>query len=416
VVKKHYDIIILGECLGSRIAGALLAKKGKRVLLFKDSAPAERSWILPSLHLDRILDLLGGRSCLIAPTPFQVCTHESRLEFHGSMPLEEELRREFPDSFPRVESILKELASLGGALEAALWDSGGLPLLGMAGRRRFALKRMRRRISAKLLSRPLADFLSPVAGEAAGSALATLFSGLSLAPISRLSMGEAAFLWHGVAKSDGVSRSGLDELLFQRFEQFHGEEENLSRIREIRAEGRRVQAVFLQNGSRCSADFFLIGTDSIRALLPPKLAVEPVPKRPEFISSSLNGRISPLLAPRVILGDETVLRVQFISEKDRMICAVDCPVSEPAPALERVRSSLQEILPFADFTLSARSLEEPVLESGSCNFQGFPGARVGLRAGKNLFFCSGAGVLPTLGATGEVLVGATIASHLQENT
>lgn len=417
VSRHHYDIIILGSSLASRIASALLAKKGLRVLTFSESSDMFPHWLQTSFHLKRILETLSGRSCLGSPSPFQVITDKCRLDFHGPTPLEEELRREFPNDHDKVQICLEELQRLGDVLEKIIWGNGGLPLLGMSSRLRFAKKRLRQGLSNKAISQPLKDFLSGFTSKATRQTLATLFSGLSLTPFEKLTVAEGALLWNSTSNPEGISRAGLDEILRRRYEQFHGETEQLNNINALESQDSRLTGVVLKNGARCSGTHYLLGSSSALTFLPDHLAerICPFPGTCQIITSPLKGALSSLLAPRIIMEAQFPLRLVFETSGDDTICILECSHYEKTNQLseEYIRRKLDIIMPFATYqSVSYAPTESKPHTSPPSRQKSFPGVANPLSVGSNILLCQGELVLPSLGAMGEMLVAETVANYL----
>jgi hypothetical protein len=410
---QHYDVIILGGGLSSRVAAALLAKDGKRVRAFRDIPRPFPGWFMPSLHLERLLQNLDGRSCITAPIPFQLLTENSRLDFHGPLAFEEELRREFPKSHELLDGKLRILRELGERLEQLIWAAGGLPIVGWGSRWRFFHKRLRLGISARQLNRPLAVHFATLPEAAAQCAVGALFSGLSLTPFARLSIAEGALLWSSVCRAEGVSRSGLEELLRRRFEQHHGEEGALAQVAALQGENSRF-AVILKDGQRLTADHFLLGSPEVLSRLPRELAGQ-VPRQPlqkRFSTTAIQGGLSPLLASEVILGDaDPVLRLLFTSSGERTAALVDQAGTEVIDT-QRIHRRLTEILPFTSFAMEGNP-HDSSQESAANRLPRppFPGIH-SLRLNSQILYCNGGDICPSLGTLGEVLIGTTVARHL----
>ncbi len=143
-------------------------------------------------------------------------------------------------------------------LESLFWPDGILPLYGAGSRLQFAWRRLRRGVSGAAAERPLTAELAEFSGTAAGEFLSTLFAALAQMPVERLSVAEGALLWAGAVRERAISPSGLDALLRHRYEQLNGESEDLGTVQSLTAQGRRLTGVLLQNGDRCSADYFLV--------------------------------------------------------------------------------------------------------------------------------------------------------------
>lgn len=415
--QSRFDVIILGESFASRIAGALLAKGGCRVLSLREPVAPSSPWFLSSLHLERLLERLDGRSCFAQPTSFQVLTEDSRLEFQLPASVEEELRREFSGSHDQTSEFLRDLNSLGQRLEETLWQCGGLPLLGITSRWRFARQRLRRKLTRRALAGPLENRLAGLRQEPAKRALSALFAGLSLTPVEKLSMAEASLLWSSAVRPEGICPSALDELLRHRYLQFHGTAEKLAGLETLRAEGTRLTGATLKGSGRCEAGFFLLGSPAGQDFLPEALHPAPRPffQHHCFRSSPLDGMLSPLLADRVILDGKIPMRLSLNGSGHETTAMIECSEGSCPPETlnETVRDTIAQFLPFATFQLERCLSDVPL--SASTPSEGsphFPGTAAPLRLRKNLILCHGGSVLPSLGTTGEVITGMTVANYL----
>lgn len=409
---QHYDVIVLGGGLASRIAATLLAKDGKRVHAFRDTPRPIPGWFMPSLHLERLLQRLEGRSCITSATPFQVLTEQSRLDLHGGTAFEEELRREFPATHELLQSKLKNLREWGERLEQTVWAAGGLPIVGWGSRWRFFRKSLRLGIRGTNLRRPLASHFAAVPDDAARSAMGALFAGLSLTPFAQLSIAEGALLWSGVCRSEGVSPSGLEELLRRRYEQYHGEEGDLAQVLALQNEGGRP-TVILKDKHRLTANHYLLGSRVLSRL--PRDWTERAPRHPpqrRSSTSAIQGGISPLLASEVILGDaDPVLRLLFTPSGERTAVLIDQAGVE-AIAPETLHRRLAGLLPFASFRLEGHDNDPPLDKAGRGTSRApFPGIH-SLRLKENFLYCNGGDICPSLGTLGEVLVGMTVAQYI----
>jgi hypothetical protein len=421
VANNHFDVIILGESLASRIAAVLLALAGRRVLFAGSPATSScPTWIPASLHLERLLDQLGNRSCLVSATPFQVLSAEVRLTLHGITSLHDELFREFPADCVRVERLLRELDHIGKRLETALWESDGLPLTGWASRWRFMCKRLLKGLTRGSLAHPLARKLK--AGNSAQTAqtLVALFSGLALRPIEQLSVAEGALLWRSFVNDQGISALALDALLSRLFEQNHGEQVSLADLKTVQAADRRLREAVFINGRRCTSGVFLLGSREANALLPVEFRASETayPPSPAFEARITDGAISPLLAQVVILAGLPPLRLTLVPDSAGSGCRVISQAAAPSndTAIAQSAERLSELFPFAAlrFELPSGNPDDPEKQKVdlSRRQKTFPGATRSLVAGANLLHCSGEQVLPCLGATGEIMVGFSVANHV----
>lgn len=418
MTTSHYDVIILGESLASRIAAVLLTKAGRRVLTVDvpPALPPSPAWIPVSLHLERLLDLLDDRSCLVPATPFQVLSEPVRLTFHGVTARLDELHREFPKDSQQVQSLFHELEDIGDRLETALWECGGLPLTGWASRWRFFYRRLFKGLTRRKLFRPLASILKAGVSAQTSQALAALFSGLALCSIEDLTVAEGALLWRSFSDNRGVSAVALNALLTRRFEQFHGESIQLDNQNTLQTVNGRPHELALNDGRRCSASVFLLGSHVASALLPEELRPGNLTLAPSPLRFMINdGAASPLLAPIVILDGPPTLRLTQASDtatdKSRIICQAAAPAS--ATSTNHCQDRLAALLPFATLCLEPPDDRESATATSGRRQKVFPGAVSSLVVEKNLLCCCGEQVLPSLGAVGEAMVGIGIFNQLQ---
>ena len=157
--SKHYDIAIIGGSLSARIAAALLAKQGSKVLFLRYREATASDWFHSSLFLEKLLGTLGGRSCFVAQKPIQVISRKSRVTLNNDIPLDIELGREFGQDGPAVSQWLEKLRILGAQLENLLWENGGLPWPSFKAAASFKLLGLRRKIRLAELDVPVANVM-----------------------------------------------------------------------------------------------------------------------------------------------------------------------------------------------------------------------------------------------------------------
>ncbi len=412
--QYHFDIIVLGESRASSVAATLLAKSGKKVLTFQDGQAAEGPWLFSSLHLNRILEQLDGREGLGTPSRLQVITDRSRLEFHGRHGLANELRREFPGCHNQLISLLRTLETLGQRLENQLWAAGGPPLFDFVEQLRFARRLLLSKSRWFGLRRPLSEFFDEINDVSAYTCFAALFSGLAMAPFKQITVAEGALLWSSLCQPQEISATTLDDLLRRRYKQFHGGYKQLASVEEIDGNGQ----VHLKNAKTCSADIIIIGNLEAIAYLADK-------RTPCWSSSPYRWRTTPLkpgvsslLAPRIILNGEYILRTTFTSSAEGAIGTAECCLcqnNEPPPAQE-IKTKLARILPFVSFDVGGPiPAAPPAATSGKAHPQkviAFPGTARRLRLKNQALPCIGAEALPHLGSVGEIMTGVSVANYL----
>lgn len=403
----YFDAVILGDSLAGRIAAALLARGGGRLLVLR---PAQASvpprWCFSSLLLERILDQLDGRAVLTKPQRFQFLAGPERLDVHGRHPFAEEVRREFPAAAGEILATTADLTSFGEKLAQHLWDSGGLPLQGAAARMRFFARGLRRGLTAGRLYESLADRLGELESTEAANFLAGLLPALALTDGERLSLGEAALLWHGVMRPTSASPTGLYELLARRYQQFHGQEEDLNRFESLQTSARGPLRLQLRGGKQVTAGSLLLADASTSDRLPAPLQAAVAGGSSSIPPISLGDKVSPVLAELLVLAGAPPLRLTLSGPTENRQLLVESS-RELAPA--EVRQRLQDLFPFATLGDQLGVGLTPAPESEG----GLRRAPRRIVAAPNIFACSAA-VLPALGSIGEVLTGLSIASVVQQ--
>lgn len=405
--QHHYDIILLGESLASRIVGVLLAKAGQRVLTFQSKHPADSGWLFASCHLDRLLDQLGHRQPLGKAPRLQILGDRARVELHGRYSLEEELRREIPEDADLLLQLFQRLKALGERLDAQLLEQVGAPLGSLTDRLWYRAGHWLLGSTQRSLGTPLSNFFEPFA-EASRAWLNILFSGLALAPVEELTLAEGALLWHGLSQPQAPEEGQLDDLLSRRYLQFHGLYEPLTKIAAL-GDGHRLQ---LHDGRECSADTLIIGQSEallmeITAALPPFQHPRP---RGRWDSGALRPAPSKVLAPRIIHGENPCLRSSLHAHDGGMHCYSESPAET---AQEAVMGHLQDLFPFS--SLAPKRLNTVDDSGGNSlrrSFVAFPGTLQNPWLSRSLALCQGTCIFPRMGSIGEILTGFAVAGRL----
>ena len=408
-MSKHYDIAIVGSSLAAQIAAALLVKQGGRVLFLSENGMQAPTWFHSSLFLEKILGVLGGRSCFMAQRPIQVVSEHSRLTVSNDISLEKELHREFGTSGPAINDWLAELQEQGQRLEELFWENGGLPWPSFKAKTRFKLLCVRYRVNQSVLERPIADQLSGFA-DLPRAFLTDLLLGLALTPVGSLSTSRAAILWAQAQRPENVRGAEFSQTLEKRFDQFHGTRAQLEHLKPFEFDGSRWTGGQLVSGGRFSADNFLIGDRRLAGLF---AAGEPVqvpsfPVRAAWQTDNLAGHLSRLLGTRVICGGRLPLRMA-IEQSDEQLRGL-AHSTEDATADEIIRQ-LEPILPFAEYRLDALGRQQDptpqVTRQETKLLAGLP-----LRAGRNLYWADNTVLLPEMDGAGAALLAWTILANL----
>lgn len=402
----RFDIAIAGDSLAARMAAALLAKHGKRVLLLA-TARYRDPWQHSSLFIEQLLGVLGGRDVLADSQPFQVLSSRARVTIRQNLPLDRELRREFGPAAPLVTTLLDELERSGTLLEKLIWEHGGLPSGGMRNTLTWRWQCLRHKLPLAQLKLPLTKRLHGVP-EPAGEWLRDLFQGLSLRPLATLTVADAALLWAHARRSGGLVGEELNSLLHKRFEQFHGTEIRLDTLSALE-HGHGHWSGTLPDGKRFQAGQLILG--DLDHHLPghgPLPLQQTVPSARHFATSSLDGQISALLENRVIAGGHHPVRLSLMPQPERLTGEIS---SGPGVDEASVRCQLESILPFAQYTLSPGEKTRRELE-----IAGAPDSpslfNLPVRLGNHLWCADETRLLPQLGNCGAALLAWTLVRQI----
>jgi len=408
-MSKHYDIAIVGSSLAAQIAAALLVKQGGRVLFLSENGMQAPTWFHSSLFLEKILGVLGGRSCFMAQRPIQIVSEHSRLTVSNDISLEKELQREFGTSGPAISDWLAGLQEQGQRLEELFWENGGLPWPSFKAKTRFKLLCVRYRVNQSVLEQPIADQLSGFA-DLPRAFLTDLLQGLALTPVGNLSTARAAILWAQAQRPENVRGAEFSKTLEKRFDQFQGTRAPLENLKPFEFDGSQWTGGQLVSGGRFSADNFLIGDRRLAGLF---AAGEPVqvpsfPVRAAWQTDNLAGQLSRLLGTRVICGGRLPLRMAIEQADEQLRGLVHS--TEDATADEIIRQ-LEPVLPFAEYRLDALGREQDptpqVTRQDTKLLAGLP-----LRAGRNLYWADNTVLLPEMDGAGAALLAWTILANL----
>jgi hypothetical protein len=402
-----YDIAIIGGSLTARIAAALLAKQGNKVLFLRNREARAPAWFHSSIFLEKLLGVLGGRSCFVAQNPIQVISEKSRLTLSSDVPVGGELTREFGEAGPAVERWLSELRQLGTQLEELLWENGGLPWPSFKSSAGFKLLCMRRRINLAELEQPVNNRL-PEIPASASMFLADLLQGLSLTKLTELSYARAAMLWAQALRPENLVEPDFSLMLKKRFEQFHGSKASLDDLDTLEYDGSRWTGGCFKSGGRFTARHFLLGDKRWFDLF--KAGGDSpgsVPQSPtSYRTSNLSGQLSPLLGKRVICGGKLPMRLAIADEEQELRGLV---LSCQGATEQDLRRQLEQVLPFAKYQLSQ---ETETTEQHTEFSQVTTLANLPIRISANLYCADRTVLLPEMGAAGAALLAWTIAKNL----
>ncbi|RME39123.1 MAG: hypothetical protein D6794_04270, partial [Deltaproteobacteria bacterium] len=192
--SQHYDLALLGDAPGGRIAAVLAARAGLRVLhLAGFGWPEELLWCSSDLF-EGLLDRINGRSCLIPALPVQFRSGSLCVQFHGETTLADELHREMPESARSLQGIIQDLADRGVQLQKLLNDKGQPPDTRIASKLHWTFGRLFRGLPSRPGERLLTRLKSAEVDEAEAEFIALLTGCLSLRDPAQLDLDTVALL------------------------------------------------------------------------------------------------------------------------------------------------------------------------------------------------------------------------------
>jgi len=408
--SKHYNIVIIGGSVAARIAAALLAKQGKRVLFLRNHEAKAPAWFHSSLFLEKLLGVLGGRACFVAQPPIQVISEKARVTLSNDVKLEDELSREFGDDGKAVNQWLEELRLQGIKLEEFFSETGGLPWPSLKAKGHLKLLSLKRRINWQELEAPISQSLERFSG-AAKCFLTDLLQGLSSTRVTQLSYSRAAMLWAQTLRPENLKEPDFSEMLNKRFEQFHGAKEQIDNLKSLDYNDSKWTGGQFKSEGFFTADSFLLGDkqwiDKFAPLEGRKLSLPDPPS--VYRTSNLSGQLSPLLASRVICGGELPMRMAIEEHEEELRGLV---VSDARSSESQVRLQMEGILPFAKYSISEDSLPLEAKTNNKTDRAIKPLASLPIRIDKNLYCADRTVLLPEMGAAGAALLGWTLAENL----
>jgi len=281
-VKESFDAVIVGTSLASLTAGALLARRGLRVLLVGNGETEHDNGALlldtiTSPLVMRIFEELGVthmvKRKVRRPEPvFQVILPQARIDVYPQLErFEKEIEREFPRIAEDVKLACALLPEMMEGMEKVLMGEHLLPPRGIIEKKRIDLllarsafrdRTGRYDVVARILADPaFACFLGAVAGSHA-----------PLAP-GNLQPAGLLFLHRRKVEHCAVFEGGLralKQILYDKIASYGGDVRSTDRIEAISLQGRNVAAARLAGkDSMIGCDFLLSGIpgESLGALL-----------------------------------------------------------------------------------------------------------------------------------------------------
>lgn len=412
-MTKQYDIAIIGASLTARITATLLAKHGSKVLLLCNRDVKAPTWFHSSLFLEKLLGVLGGRSCFVDQEPIQVISARSRVTLSSDVPLEAELTREFGTAGIAVHQWLDALAQQGTKLEEFFWDNGGLPWPTLKAAAQAKLLAMKRRVNLAELDQPVARQLTAFDGPARAF-LTDLLQGLALTSVESLPHARAAMLWAQVQRPESLREPDFSNLLTKRFEQFHGAAAPFDELTTLDFDGTRWTGGQFKSGGAFTAKTFLLGDRRVADLFGThrQITIPAAQSSFAYNTSDLTGQLSPLLRHRLICGGPHPLRLAITAQDEQLIGLILTAVNADEATLHK---QLEPVLPFAKYRFAGS--EEP--ETGpalGAPEKPRPLAHLPFRISGNLYWADRTALLPELGAAGAAMLAWTLLDNLHPKT
>lgn len=335
---NHYDLIVLGSDIAGLVAAALVARRGKRVLVIPQG-PADGSYkiagrslplrIAPVVHMgtaptDRVWSELGLAQQvrrLYAPLEHRVnvVLPDARVDLTpASANVGEEAARVWPndDEVPAAWDMAQRWSEATDEVLGPLLASDNALVGGGFWSRRF-LARVEGQLPAGTV-----DEMHPLPEDhdlrRVGSIAIPWLQHLHPTQLGKAAALRLAGLWHRGPEDMPGGEAALRTLLLQRIELHSGEVKRDLRVAEFLLKRSRVVGVSLLGKRDCyGCDHLIVATDPLRLL---------------------EGPLLPELLPRALL--ETLQGIQVAAQ--RFVMHVEIGVRGLSPALEPLAVCLPE--------------------------------------------------------------------------
>jgi len=392
--------LVIGNGLAAQLTAALLARLGRSVSQLAPDEGWVSDWNSCPPLLVRLLDSLDARSCLRPARPVQIITATQQVELHGGVPLQDELRREFPRSHRQLLDFLSALQRLADRMTDYLWDCEGLPG-GFTAWLTSPWQRLRHGLVGRSLNRLLKPELA-VFGAEEQAWLRTLLAGYACAAWERMSLAEAALAWAELSSPQELSRSALREQLKNRLVEHagHWQSIELPVLQLVNEQPLQVRA-----GEQTLEPAQLLSEVDLSANPPTAASGCRGPAgRFRFAEGHPAGHLADRLL--IMTSEQSPLRLA-LQERDDAVSGhleIESGATATPAALERV---LTEVFPFCRFDL--QTTDSSVTSAGRPRFLGLtdklatPTHRWNLDASR---------LLPSLGNTGDCLLAMSLVSRL----
>jgi hypothetical protein len=373
LTTNYYDVVVIGMELGPLAAGALLAKRGFRVLVVGQNAPTDRykcfgytfirrPFVFTSIEspaVRRVVKELGigqiFQQIAHAPSPaYQVILPKVRTSVYGNpASTKVEILRELPDAAPYLDDIFESIGRIDCEIDKLLANDLVIPPESFMEKREFARAEVQNpfRSSQSANHRTtmskggeLFELLnSPVRFETGGAS--------KLPPLVRF---RQAAGWLFDCRTVEHGRDGLRSLLVEQIVGHGGDQHPRHRVVEIAVKKGRVTGVRItgrEDMTGCEVVLSDLSPRELAPLIPPdtwtKRFRELVEETPEPVCGfAINLGVDPEVVPAGLadtafvsfgpgLGDE-LLRVEKIPQENREFAALNVSCVAPPGSEESI--------------------------------------------------------------------------------
>ncbi len=276
----YYDVVVMGMDIGPLAAGALLAKRGFRVLVVGQNTPPDRYTCFNYNFTRRPFVLTGAESPAVRrvveelsmgqlfqhavslPDPVcQLILPRVRINIHRDPgQLEEEVRRELPEEAGVLKGALESIGRISGELDKLFSGDFVLPPETFMERREFSRVEVQNPFRAPhLIASTLEDAKLPEAFD-----LPVRFETAGAAPLAPLVYYRQLGAWLFATASFAKGRDGLGALLVDQILGQGGDVHPRQQIREIAVSKGRI------TGIRIAGRDEMVGCQVVLSHLNPK--------------------------------------------------------------------------------------------------------------------------------------------------
>ncbi|GAB4184842.1 MAG: hypothetical protein Kow00100_25070 [Geothermobacteraceae bacterium] len=401
---QHYDLALVGDAPGGRIAAILAARAGLRVLhLTGFGWPSELFWFSSPL-CEHLLDRIDARTCLIPALPVQFRRDELCIQFHGETTLRDELRRELPERASALEKSIETFAEHGRQLQQLVMDRQLAPTVGPVSRLRWKIACLGRGLPTRSWQSFDSRLKSVGLDEVGSGLLADLAATVCLREPNILDTNTAALALSQLLDGHQVAPTVLEGLLSRRLMDAGADSRSAFDLTAIHSERQGFRICFGETVARAESVALAGAPGWIIDGLPASDLQYPRPAL--WHLAGLTDGISRILAPRILLAG-TAGPIQVVIGRDENETRVRLRTGFGLSETVELRSQTDILFPFVDYTPVLRETALPFLpNAGPLGLQGRNVLRGGVRV------AAGHLLYPGLGMTGEALAALSLLRQL----